>query len=89
MQTNLIAVGNSKGLRLPKAILAQCGIEDRVSLTVTQEGLLISPVPSVRDGWEERIKEACGAATDTDLSAFVAMRNTFDQDEWTWPDPTR
>ena len=89
MQTNLIAVGNSKGLRLPKAILAQCGIEDRVSLKITQEGLLISPVRSPRQGWEERIKEECRSSTDTELSDFSEISNTFDQDEWTWPDLNR
>lgn len=89
MQTNLIAVGNSKGLRLPKAILAQCGIEDRVSLKITQEGLLISPVRSPRQGWEERIKEECCSTADAELNAFTEISNTFDKEEWTWPDLSR
>lgn len=86
MQTHLIAVGNSKGLRLPKTILAQCGIEDTVRLKVTDEGLLISPVHSPRQGWEEAIKTASCPQVREDATGFMELSNTFDAEEWTWPD---
>lgn len=85
MYTNLIAVGNSKGLRLPKAILVQCGLEDRVVLKVTEQGLLISPAYAQRQGWEESIKAECGSALDEELDALAAVNNAFDDEEWAWP----
>jgi antitoxin MazE len=52
----LRAVGNSKGIVLPKPILAQAGLADaaRVELTVENGAIILRrPVVSVRAGWEE------------------------------------
>ena len=52
----LRAVGNSKGIVLPKPILAQAGLADaaRVELTVENGAIILRrPVASVRAGWEE------------------------------------
>ena len=32
MKTNIIRIGNSKGIRLPKPILKQCGLDDGVEI---------------------------------------------------------
>jgi len=84
MQTPVISIGNSKGLRIPKAILKQCGIQDMVDLRVTDKGLIISPVKKPRAGWEEAIKldpPVCGEFAD-----WQAPGNSFDAEEWTWPE---
>jgi antitoxin MazE len=52
----LRAVGNSKGIVLPKPILAQAGLADaaRVELTVENGAIILRrPVVSVRAGWAE------------------------------------
>ena len=82
MQTPVISIGNSKGLRIPKAILKQCGIQDMVDLQVTNKGLIISPAKRPRTGWEEAIK-----LDPPDCRKFVdwqAPGNSFDAEEWTW-----
>jgi len=84
MQTPVISIGNSKGLRIPKAILKQCGIQGMVDLRVTDEGLIISPVNKARAGWEEAMTldpPDCGAFAD-----WQAPGNAFDAEEWTWPE---
>ena len=83
MRTPVIAIGNSKGLRIPKAILIQCGIQDMVDLRVTDGGLMISPVKKLRAGWEKAIQldpPDCG-----EFSDMQTPRNAFDAREWTWP----
>ena len=87
MQTHLIAVGNSKGLRLPKHLLAQCGITDAVTLTVTTEGLLIAPAQNARSNWEERIAAEAAhtqGVSAAPLHALASLPNAFDDEEWTW-----
>ena len=42
MDVPLVPIGNSRGIRLPKALIAQCGFGDMVSLTVTDAGLLVT-----------------------------------------------
>lgn len=85
METHIIAVGNSKGLRIPKALLAQCGIHDRVKLTVTDAGLLVTPVNSPRHGWEEALQAAPAQDDAAEFAAFDAVESSFDASEWTWP----
>jgi antitoxin MazE len=82
MQAQLIQVGNSKGIRLPKALLQQCSIVDAVDLRVTAEGLLIVPVPAVRAGWEESIVLDTGGSDE--FEDFRSFGSAFDDTEWTW-----
>ena len=51
----LIRIGNSQGVRIPKAIIAQANLDDtELEFKVTDEGLLIHPVKKARDGWKEK-----------------------------------
>jgi antitoxin MazE len=58
MHVHLVRIGTSRGIRLPKAILDQAGLQDEVDITVTDGAVVIRPVRSkVRDGWAEAAKE--------------------------------
>ncbi len=55
----LIQIGNSKGVRIPKALIEQAGLgEGKLELKVVREGLLIRPVRAPREGWREAIEVA-------------------------------
>ena len=43
MDATIIRIGNSRGVRLPKALLAQTGLHGKVELTVKGDGLVIKP----------------------------------------------
>ena len=56
MEIAIRAIGNSKGLVLPKPVLAQAGLLDAGSADVTVEGdaiVLRRPPAPVRAGWAE------------------------------------
>jgi len=40
MKTNVIRIGNSCGIRIPKTLLAQCRMQDEVELEVVNDYLL-------------------------------------------------
>ena len=84
METHLAAIGNSKGVRIPKSVREQCGLKDLVKLTVTNDGLLISPINTPRLGWEEALL-ANPPRQEAEFSEFDAVATTFDDTEWTWP----
>ena len=44
MEIDVIKIGNSKGIRLPMAILKQCGIESKVELEIEDNCIIIKPV---------------------------------------------
>jgi antitoxin MazE len=53
MQMDIIKIGNSKGIRLPLAVLKQCGIDSKVELEVKDNYIIIKPVKTPRQGWAE------------------------------------
>ena len=59
MKTAIIEIGNSKGLRLPKAILEQCQINDSVELTIDGKTIIIKPAKSnPRHDWQNIFTKA-------------------------------
>ncbi len=54
MLISVVPIGNSKGIRIPKSILQQLNIEDKVELEVHNREILIRPVTKKpREGWYE------------------------------------
>lgn len=58
MKTALIAIGNSKGIRLPKVLLEESGIVNRVEIKVLDSGLLVVPIEDVNVSETSRLSEA-------------------------------
>ena len=55
----LIQIGNSKGIRIPKALIEQAALENKeLELKLVKEGLLIKTVSQARQGWQEAISAA-------------------------------
>ena len=43
MKTELVRIGNSRGVRIPKPFIEQCGLGETVELRVANDCLIISP----------------------------------------------
>ena len=57
MEIPIINIGNSKGIRLPKALLEQYNISDTIEL-ILEKGRIILKAKSVpRKGWEKSFKQ--------------------------------
>lgn len=79
----IIAIGNSKGVRIPKAIREQAGLDGRVSLSVENDALVIRPARRPREGWAKAFERA-GAGGADDAAWPDSLKNDFDDAEWTW-----
>lgn len=82
----LIRIGNSQGLRIPKPLIEQAKLEGvELSLEVMEGGgLLIRPVQKARAGWAEQIeatlKEKGHESSDQEwLDAPLT-----ETEEWSW-----
>jgi antitoxin MazE len=82
VRASIVRIGNSRGLRIPKALLDQCGIEDAVDLTVEPGQLVLRPIRRARAGWAEAA--AAMAARGDDRLLDPAAPTVFDGDEWEW-----
>ena len=57
MKVNIVSIGNSKGIRIPKSILDQCNFNREAELEVQNNKLVIKPVRrKVREGWDKSFK---------------------------------
>lgn len=55
----LIKIGNSQGVRIPKAIIEQASLENKeLEFKVVEEGLLIQAIREPRKGWKEKFDQA-------------------------------
>lgn len=81
---HIIHIGNSFGVRIPKAIIQQVGFKENMDLVfkVTEEGLLISQEKQVREGWEQKFKPSKEELRNLPLAGEFS--NEFDKDEWEW-----
>mgnify|MGYP001236542785 CR=1 FL=1 len=53
MKVSVITIGNSRGVRLPKAVLDECEFADTAELTVEDGRVVLTPVKTPRVGWAE------------------------------------
>ncbi len=81
MKASIIQIGNSKGLRIPKPILEQCGFGSEVELEVHDKKLIIKPVTSVRKNWAKAF-EKMAQNSDDQLLEFPSSQ--WDEEEWEW-----
>ena len=69
----LVAIGNSKGIRIPKALREKYGWSESVVLEETEDGILLRRDTSQRLSWEETYQAMADADEDwSDLDVAVA-----------------
>ncbi len=80
MKIDIIAIGNSRGVRIPSSVLKQCGLTDQVELTV-ENGRIILERPAPREGWAESFRRM---AEDDEPGLLLPEHplTEFDSDEW-------
>ncbi len=82
MKLRLVSIGNSRGLRIPKAILEQSRLESEVELEIEAGRLVITPVKRVpRKGWDEVFKKMRSEGEDRLL---ISDRLDLDSKDWEW-----
>ena len=52
MLVNLVEIGNSKGIRLPKAVIEQANLSDELDLEVVDGAVIIRSSRKTRKDWE-------------------------------------
>ena len=83
-QTRIVRIGNSQGVRIPKPLLEQAGIEDRVELEVQDGQISIRPARHVRAGWEERFASMATSGDDRLVDGDQPAATAWDREEWEW-----
>ena len=80
MEVQIINIGNSKGIRLPKSILEQYNISDVLELILEKGKIILKPKSTPRKGWEKSFKEMHDSGDDKLLIDDVFENEIFE--EW-------
>ena len=83
MKAELIRIGNSQGIRIPKPLIEQCGLGKSVELTVKDNALVITPEHAVRGGWDDAFITMAAAGDDAALLPDD-VTSDWDESEWEW-----
>lgn len=85
MKIPVIPIGNSKGIRIPKAILDQVQITEQVDLEVEDNRILLTPVrENPRGGWEEAFQRMHETGEDQPILKEAHLKPTTAEFEWEW-----
>lgn len=83
MKTNIINIGNSRGIILPARMMKDLNILPKSEVDISVEDGKIVIKPKSRQGWEELFTQVNNHdEKETDL--FESIPNKFDQEEWEW-----
>ena len=83
MKTQIVTIGNSQGVRIPKILLEQNKLKTDVELEICTDGILIRDARKVRENWDEAFK-LMAENGDDELLEFGEISNEFDETEWQW-----
>lgn len=81
MKAQIIKIGNSSGIRIPKTVLEETRMSGEVEIEVVPEGILIRNLKQPRSDWDAAFKSL--ADRDDDLHVD-STRTDFEKKEWQW-----
>jgi len=82
VRTQLIKIGNSRGVRLSKAILEQAGLERDVDIEVRDGAVILRAAARARAGWAEAFADITTNGDDFILDADAPSLTSWDEEEW-------
>jgi len=80
MKVSVVQIGNSRGVRIPKAVLEQVGLRDEAEMEVRGSELIIRSANHPRAGWEAAFAKMAERGDDALLDAPTSTK--WDETEW-------
>jgi antitoxin MazE len=84
MKTRIVRVGNSQGIRIPKLLLEQTGLQGEVEISARDETLVIRAARKPREGWAAAFREMARRGDDALVDQAAPSLTVWDEGEWEW-----
>ena len=82
MKIRLVQIGNSRGVRLPKPVIEEVGLNDEVELQIRDGAVVIRPLRAPRAGWADAARALRNSSGDILLDPPTPTH--FDEEDWEW-----
>ena len=85
MKAQIIKIGNSKAIRIPKALLQESGIGEYVEILAKPNQIVIRSLEETRKGWEEAFRSMAEKRDDVLFDEeYLTDQRCWDNTEWEW-----
>jgi len=85
--TMLTRIGNSQGIRIPKALITKAHLENvQIELEVVENGLLLKPILTARrENWKDNIESILSQNKNIEDEAIIdEFLNDNDLEDYQW-----
>ncbi len=82
IRSKVIKIGNSRGIRIPRALLEQVGLTDEVEMMVEGNNLIIHSARIPRQGWAAQFAAMAAQGDDQLLDPHSSTQ--WDEEGWAW-----
>jgi antitoxin MazE len=84
MKTQIVRIGNSQGIRIPKPLLEETGLRGEVEITAEDGSLVIRPHRQPRENWAAAFQLMAQRGDDALLDAEAPALSSWEEEEWEW-----
>ena len=85
IKSRIVKIGNSQGIRIPKLLLDQAGLDEEVELVIENDHIIIRPAQASRLGWEVQFQKMAAFGDDRLLDEEALPQLTpSDETDWAW-----
>jgi len=84
METKLIKIGNSFGVRIPKSLIVQYQLSSDIEIDPTENGILIKQKRKSRAGWQEQLATAIKEGHEPDDELLEGFTDKEADEELQW-----
>lgn len=81
-RARIVRIGNSRGIRVPRALLEQANLREDVELYAEPGQLIVRSAQRPRAGWADRARAVSERGDDVLLDPPAPTR--FDLNDWEW-----
>jgi len=81
MKAQIIRIGNSQGVRIPKTMIEDGKLSGEVELELHESGILIRSLQKPRANWDTAFKSVSEVDDDQPVGE---TRTSFEKKEWQW-----
>ncbi len=83
MHVDLVRIGNSQGIRIPKPLVEELGLAQGIEMSIEGSALVLRRASHPRAGWDAAMARMSAAGDDVAL-IDESLKNDFDESEWQW-----
>lgn len=84
MKARIVRIGNSRGVRIPKALIEQTGMIEEVEMSVEDNRIIIARADRPRASWPAAFRDMALKGDDALIDPASVKATHWDEESWEW-----